>query len=513
MWRRRLATLAALAVAGALGTPAAHAGTYTMYQCRGPAGEAPVSDQWTLSGPAATSVFYECASNRGFGFTAPGPVHYQDGGGIGIDVPSSRPNVTITRVASAADSGDGQWSGGAAVFRQYSGSTVYAQNDVGMTNPSSYSRTGDVSVLPGTRSYDYGFFCGGNGQDCATTDYVHAQRIWWVTFTLNESAPPGAAATGGSLVDGSTATGTERLTYVASDADSGVSHVVARLGDTPIVDTSFGSQCPQTDFNACPNSVSQVGVDVDTAKVPDGTWPLYFDVTDAAGNAATGDSGKTVTTANGTPNPAGSRSGGPGGANVVRLQARAVRKRFGAKITINQTAVDSDGKPAGDTDVTVLSRSHSDQDFVEVGKVHTGDDGAFSYEAPTGPNRTLEFRYRAGGADYALDVPVEVRAGARLGVSKERIHPGTRVVFRGQLLGGPFPARGVPIGFRGKVGRHTRRFGDQQTDAQGRFRLRYRFRRDGPNATYPVWVHVGADGSSYPYLPGTSNRVKVKVRR
>jgi hypothetical protein len=87
------------------------------------------------------------------------------------------------------------------------------------------------------------------------------------------------------------------------------------------------------------------------------------------------------------------------------------------------------------------------------------------------------------------------------------------VTFRGQLKGGPIPRGGVPIGFRGKVGRHTRKFADTQTDGNGRFRLSYRFPAAGPKRTYPIWVRIGADGQDYPYLPGLSNRVRVTVLR
>jgi hypothetical protein len=88
------------------------------------------------------------------------------------------------------------------------------------------------------------------------------------------------------------------------------------------------------------------------------------------------------------------------------------------------------------------------------------------------------------------------------------------VTFRGQLNGGPIPVNGVPIGFRGQVGKHVRKFGDTQTDARGRFRLTYKMPAAGPRkATYPIWVRVGADGDTYPYLPGLSNRVRVTVLR
>ena len=58
----------------------------------------------------------------------------------------------------------------------------------------------------------------------------------------------------------------------------------------------------------------------------------------------------------------------------------------------------------------------------------------------------------------------------------------------------------MPIGFRGKVGKHTRKFADTQTDSHGRFHLVYRFPPPGRH-TYPVWVRIGADGQEYPYLP------------
>jgi hypothetical protein len=507
-----LGAVAALAIVLA---PAAQAGTYPMYQCRAAngapgAGVAPVSVDWQLSGPAATGTFNECSAGGGFGFRVPGSITAGDGGSIGVDVPSSRPHITIVDVSSTVDSGGGPWTNGdKMIYRQFTGATNLTPDD-----HAPYTRTGTTTLPLGAREFDFGFFCTtGTPDPCSSGDSAHGQRIGWATLGLTESDPPSAATAGGSLLAAGAVGGVRQLDYVASDEDSGVRRVVFKLGSTAVASAAFDDECAYYDWNACPNGQSRVA-DVDTRAVPDGTWPLYFEVTDAAQNTATIDSGKQVTTANG--NPGGGGGGGPA-QSVFKSQGRTVRIRFGKPIIVTGQSATPDGKPMADVKVGVFSRVGS-QDFVSVGETKSGADGSFAYIAPTGPNRTIEFRYAGKGPDggdgeVQYDVPVEVRAGVRLAVDKEKVRPGQRIVLHGHLTGGPLPPRGVTVGFRAKVGRHTRKFGDVQTDAKGHFKLRYRFLRNGPNQTYPLWVRVAADGTSYPYLPGLSNRVRVKVRR
>jgi hypothetical protein len=205
---------------------------------------------------------------------------------------------------------------------------------------------------------------------------------------------------------------------------------------------------------------------------------------------------------------------------VGQGQTRALRTTYGRRLVITGQALDEDGKPVGNATINVASQvAQAGQNFTDIGQTQTDANGAFAFVVPPGPNRTLRFSYTspvsAGQqAKGETDVVVQVRAAAHLTVSAHKVAGGRRVTFRGQLKGGPVPAAGVPIGFRGQVGKHTRKFGDTQTDDRGRFHLTYRMPAAGPRkATYPIWVRIGADADTYPYLPGLSNRVRVTVLR
>jgi hypothetical protein len=198
---------------------------------------------------------------------------------------------------------------------------------------------------------------------------------------------------------------------------------------------------------------------------------------------------------------------------------RPIRTTYGRKVVVTGQAVSAGGQPLASIPIDVAAQiAQPGQELAGIGRTQTDGTGAFAFRVPPGPNRTLRFAYTSPVSDGVQakgqsDIVLEVRAGAHLSVSDRKIAGGRRVTFRGQLKGGPIPIGGVPIGFRGKVGKHTRKFADTQTDGRGRFRLVYKFPAAGPTRTYPVWVRIGADGHDYPYLPGLSNRVRVTVLR
>jgi hypothetical protein len=376
---------------------------------------------------------------------------------------------------------------------------------------------------PASRDLQAAIYCSfGNGpQPChwegGTGPLIGISQL---RLTLQESDPPTAQATGGTLLSGGTLRGTQTLSYSATDADSGIHDVAVQIGTATVGTDTYGDRCANDDWNACPLREDRGDMPIDTSRVPDGTYPLMFVVTDAAGNAATVDAGRTVTINNAHANG----TGAVGKNTNVRLvlaqgQTRALRMVFGHKLVITGQALNSDSKPVPAATVDVASQVGG-QDFTAIGQAHTDANGAFAFPVPEGPNRTLRFSYSSPVSDgqqakTQADVVLQVRATARLRVSDHQVAGGRRVTFRGQLDGGPIPAAGVPIGFRGQVGKHVRKFGDTQTDDHGRFHLTYKMPpAAGPRkATYPIWVRIGADGDTYPYLPGLSNRVHVTVLR
>jgi hypothetical protein len=508
----------------------ARAGTYTMRQCQDDPARA-VNGGWAVfgdlhgSGGGLSQLFNNCGADGGaFGLSNVADMTYNTVGGLDLHVPGTRPNVTIVHVhANVAtakeffpdlcDTGFCQYS---FFWLVSSGQRLFERE---MTGWSSQSIDSDA---PSTRDVQAAIYCSyGNGPNNCNWETDPVISIDHLSLTLQEDAPPTAQATGGTLLSGGTLRGTQTLGYTATDGDSGIHDVAVQIGTVTVGTDDYGDRCANSDWNACPIREDRADMPIDTSRVPDGTYPLKFVVTDAAGNTATVDSGRALTINN-------ARANGPGAVrktdNVQLVlgqgQSRALRTTYGRKLVITGQAVGNDGTPVTNAPINVSAQiAQAGQDFTDVGQTETDGSGTFAFTVPPGPNRTLRFSYTspilAGQqARGETDVVVQVRAAARLTASDRKVAGGRRVTFRGQLAGGPIPVSGVPIGFRGQVGKHTRKFGDTQTDARGRFRLTYKMPAAGPKkATYPIWVRIGADGDDYPYLPGVSNRVRVTVLR
>jgi protocatechuate 3,4-dioxygenase beta subunit len=520
-----LTTAAATVIAGA---STARAGTYLMQQCQDDPVSRAVSGTWGIFGGlhgsdgTAARFFNNCGAGGAFGLSHVGDMTYNTVGGLDLPVPASRPNITIAHVHinvstpkeyfNICDDGGCQYSW---LWLVGSGQKVFDQEMTG------WSQTVDADMPP-SRDLNAAIYCSfGNGPQNCYWESDPVISIDQLTLTLQESAPPTAQATGGTLLNGGTMSGTQTLSYSASDGDSGVRDVAVQLGSTTVGSDSYAGSCTNNDWNACPLRQDRAEMSIDTARVADGTYPLKFVVTDAAGNTATVDSGRSVTVNNARANGTGA---GKKSSSVQLVlgqgQTGALRTRYGRKLVITGRAVDSDGHPIANAPIDVSSQvAQAGQNFADLGETRTDANGAFAFSVPPGPNRTLRFFYtspvRAGEQARAqTDVVVQSRATASLKASAHKVAGGRRVTFRGQLSGGPFPSAGVPVFFRGKVGKHTRKFGDTQSDAQGRFHLTYKFGPVGPRkATYPIWVRIGADEADYPYLPGLSNRVRITVVR
>jgi hypothetical protein len=491
------------------------AGTYQMNQCMA-ASSRTLSSSWGLFGGIPDAkVFNSCGAGGEFGLTEANSMTYNTVGGLNLTVPDIRPNVTITHV-------DAEVATAAETASQYSffrlsgeGQVIFDQEMTGW-----YHAVG--SDLPATRDLQLGIYCSyGNGpQNCSWRSYP-VISVGRLSLTLHEDGPPTARPTGGTLMSGTPVSGSQTLSYAASDSDSGVRAVSVQLGDTIVGSDDYETACTYDNWNACPTQQDGNDMSVDTTRVPDGTYPLKLVVSDAAGNTATVDSGRIVTVSS-------PRAKGPGAARkttnvqlvVGQGQSRALRTSYGRKLVIVGQVLDATGNPLMNAAVNVSSQiAQAGHDFGDVGEAETDTNGNFAFSVPPGPNRTLRFSYTspvsAGlQAKGQADLVLQVRAGAHLTASDRKVAGGRRVTFRGQLDGGPIPASGVAIGFRGQVGKHVRKFGDTQTDDHGRFRLTYKMPAAGPRkANYAIWVRIGADGDAYPYLPGLSNRVRITVLR
>jgi hypothetical protein len=551
MWRRMLAPTAAVTAGAALalaGAPEARAGTYEIDQCSMGGGNAPkgLMPDWSVYSAAPTT---SCASPGGSFLALLGPANnlgYNQWAGYGLAVPGSHPNTTITAGAFYTRTPASLAGGNPAYFFIGSGQTGqrYVDEGTGFDHTVLPSR---VSFSAGIRSFALQVWCSAayGGADCFFPSRS-VLEVRGARLTLSESAAPSGSIDGGSLVAGGTRRGAESLVYSAEDGDSGIARVQARLGATVVGDADFKASeaaCPHDSWSACGRTRVGQEMTVDTSRLHDGIHPLSLRIEDAAGNARVVPGGQVsvdnVTeeirevpltgggVAPGSPRPVGGTAGAggdaPNGTNasvdarlvcfVGQSRATSARAVYGRPMTLRGRLTDPSGRPISGATLAVLAQVGR-ASMTEVDKVTTGADGRYEYHVPAGPSRVIRFAYRAFSADRTFastsDVTLRVAAKASLRVTPRRVRNGRAITFRGQVLGGHLPSRGVHVDLQVKQG-GWRTFGVARSDRRGRFSYRYRFTRTFRPTSYTFRAQVRGE-AGVPYEAGVSNRTKVSVR-
>ena len=287
--RAMRATMAVLGVGAALGPASAHAGTFTVSQCK------------TVGLNPATNVSYQSALWDLTPGIVDGMASGCTGDGAAMNVwqanrrlyanedmvnrftlPAGMSGTTISAIDIAYQPYQQSPSTNPAFFSISAGGTSLAQHD----QTGAYNTDGRrLSTPAGSRSLAFRVWCSpvnGPGYCNWTTD---TYRIFGLTMTLEESVAPAGDASGALLGAGEQA-GTRPLDVTGSDADSGVRRIDVTLDGVDVGGTDFAANCNLDHFSPCPTSVAR-SVDVDTTKVPDGSRLLRLIVTDLAGNTKT----------------------------------------------------------------------------------------------------------------------------------------------------------------------------------------------------------------------------------
>jgi hypothetical protein len=138
--------------------------------------------------------------------------------------------------------------------------------------------------------------------DCSTSASTSCNLQNWgntldlaaVTLTVLDTTDPSISADGGSLnTHGATATlaGTQSVAYDASAGGSGVAGVTVSLGTTVV--GSAASTCQSASLTPCPGSATGV-IAVNTALVPDGTYPVILTASNASGGQSSANVGNVT---------------------------------------------------------------------------------------------------------------------------------------------------------------------------------------------------------------------------
>ncbi|HWF74366.1 MAG TPA: hypothetical protein VG186_13545 [Solirubrobacteraceae bacterium] len=331
MAKRIHGTALMVALLAVLALPAgARAGDYTIHNC--PGSLAPNNDAgaWrsyaTGSLPSVGGYQGSCTPNGYLGAAIgwyANEESFNESLGAELQTPSSAISIVSLRLV---------WAG----TEKTSGSDTYGQvnSDTGseFAQVAPFGATASAPTVvdfpDGTHAVYVDSFCTTDG---STNCYFAANttaviELMGMDTTLSESTPPSATITGGSLAGGGPLSGTGTLDFTATDGESGVAASQLLIDGSPVLTDSYSSQCPFTNFAACPASMPD-SIAWSTTTVADGPHQLALRITDAAGNVQTVDD-HTVIVSNPTITPVVRKPGEVGARFVVRWRWQGRRTRL-----------------------------------------------------------------------------------------------------------------------------------------------------------------------------------------
>ena len=188
---------------------------------------------------------------------------------------------------------------------------------------------------------------------------------------------------------------------------------------------------------------------------------------------------------------------------------------FGQAAVLSGRVTNERGESIPGATITMEERPTVGGDFHLIGDVLSDQEGSYSAQVGPGPSRLIRATYRSHRLDRdpaaTAQVQLAVAASGQLGAVRKRLRLGDQAVFRGRLVGDPFPSTGVPVTLEAKDGPRWSEVARQRTSRAGAFEFRYRFCRTIRSYTYAFRVSIGQT-AGWPYDPGGTNTTRVLVR-
>lgn len=551
-------TLALLIAAAALLPPAAgaaraKAGTYVVNSCRTPDGQPASTDGWTWSATDPSLTGYSAACPDG-GITLrllPGKVHDIDAtANMRFSAPSYTEivryrvwrSVRLTSAeryffspTEAVPGGSEEW----ALDR--CGGMSNSCTAVG--SPSSPFGAGNLlDRTPPNPLSKWGFYlsCGryrAGDSDCRATSPISAEATMWraETTLLDDDWPAFPAAPAGSLLDGGTLSGVQRVSTIATDKGGGIAATSIEVDGQVVTRATLGDSAgscrePYTTRVPCPATASGT-LALDTTQLADGAHRLRVLATDAAGNTSAWGPATIVTDNSqalcspapappGTPlrlrtwiEPAAKphKHKGKKRARAAAARRRSVTVAMGRATVVSGELTDAVGTPVGGAAVCVSARVGDDGALTPLARLTTDPGGRFTARIPAGTSRQVWAVHRVAGGAVAAKAIVRVRARLSLKPARRSLRAGQVLTMRGRLAGRPLPRGGVLVNIQARRGREWQTFRQVRVHGRGGFRVRYRFVGGGGTHRYALRATVPQQ-SAYPYAPGGSKPFRVRVR-
>jgi hypothetical protein len=558
LWASALVLAALLVLA-----PSALAGHFHLYSCTDPATHAPLpTDGWTLT-PGTSLTEDSCASSGGLKLE-PRPVCTGCEASSSSYIFSTAAGLTITAATIYRESymnslAYGWWAspenslsapddfdycrgvgetpcarGNLEAFSECLNlplckSRPYAPYDV-LSIPS--------SNLPSSHLY-FNAVC--TVKACNGFEYMRSADI-----ELTQITQPTAVTTGGSLTTATTLRGVMDVSITADDPTSGVFQAVlqsnGRTVAKQVIDPNGGKCVPHGEApdgsyiflyeQPCPLGVNSVDVPFDTSALPDGPQQMTVIVTDAAGNAVPilsravtvensgaylirvhNEEQERALVARGACNAECDEHATMRTANA-QLARKPIPRRFAhSALSLSGQLLNHAGSPMANASVELTELpAYQGARRVVLAHVTTNAKGQWSFRAPRGPSRTLTVGYRARLTESGYAAKVSFRESVAAGVvlhAPKSTRPGQTVNFKGTVLGGYVPRRGIYVSLEIKYAGEWREIALLPSDRRGRFGYKYQFAPIG-TATYHFRAEV-PPLPGYPFQGGASPPVGIHL--
>ncbi|MGK2937999.1 MAG: hypothetical protein ACSLFR_09400 [Solirubrobacteraceae bacterium] len=549
----RLVIAAALTITCSLFVSPAMAGEYRVYSCMTPSGLPAPTDGW--SSDRALSVESQplnyCAAGGAL-LAILNPNHAQPANTAIVTWGWSAPSgaaIVGYRIWRSADvrSGPSDTAATPYVFstRDVNSATAsylidhcaagYGCTGIGVPSPALATPNAlveDVRHLGGISRWYINAACGGvTGQWCSPNGVgMSVARVHAAEFTLRDAEGPVVASTQGRLASATTHSGTEQLSFTATDAVSGVYRSILEV-DGKIVRTAVISandgRCADAGVDPaspyefmyrepCPKSV-QHDFALDTRTLTDGTHNVRLSVEDASGNRSSVWSAPEFLVQNasavgaaGAAGAAGTSGGAGGGAAAAPctgatsgLTARYRRNGARTLRVRHRQAFNITGRGPANTDIDVFHVRRGK--FTALGSFRTSAAGTFTERVSARHgNGTLYLC----GTGLVAKLTLKVRAVVSLTV---RITRGGLVRYSGRVRTGHIPKGGKIVAIQGKAGPSWQTFALRRTSRTGRFKGRYRLRVVIPGAKLKFRVRVPNE-AGYPFVGVVGKSITKRVR-
>jgi hypothetical protein len=552
-----MVSLAACIATGLLPPPNALAGTATIYQCRGPAGQPAATDMLRLPDPARLSVDVVCDQpSWDWGIA----LHR---GSLGNWDPTTTGELVIAGPAGTSISGG--WLERQIFGYVYSttvqpstwgfGYRLTTADDTpiercGTAWPYEWGPQPCVATAAGVWQFPnaivnlpttptpllrVGFGCYKAGDNCQRPLNGELFGIRRMALRVDDVAAPVVGGVVGPLVSDQPVR-TRTVSINASDVGLGLYRLILVV-DGRVTETQpfalGAADCRDVDLtgpdpyqfsstSACPTASTSRSF-VLSSLPASGQHQVRVDVEDASGNRtaaidrvttfelpADGLRCPTDGCVRAPPTPNGTNATPT--ARLTISGRRSISTGYGRRRTLSGRLLNSSGTAIADAQLEVAELPGGSQAWRSVGQVRTDGSGRFRYPVAPGTSRVIAFQYRtplgAAAVGARAQVSVRVRAGVTMSLRPARVRPGGTVRVRGRLLGG-VAARAL-VELQALDGREWRTFKTLPV-RRGRFAYRYRFRHTAGGAQFLWRIYVRAQ-AGVPYAAGASRSAWVTVQ-